>query len=86
MAERMASKWVRPQDYYNQSNVAIKGILNRDGSVKAEEFLNDDADVGFKKSVLNAVFDASPFNEVLGVDDPTFAQKYSSLTIRFQPE
>lgn len=86
MTTRITKSWKRPYSYQGGLEVYLRMTLEPNGELKNVRIVRASGNDAFDRSALSAVKDASPFNEIVGVDDEIFKEKYQSLTVKFRPE
>lgn len=66
--------------------MCLRMSLSPDGSLDNVEVMRPSGNEQFDKSAIDAVNNASPFNEVQQFDASVFEERFKTLTVKCRPE
>lgn len=80
------NNWTQPVCMYRTDRVLLKMTMERSGKVLSVGVAQGSGNSTFDDSAIRAVYRASPFVELRGLDDNTFHEQFQSVSILFAPE
>ena len=86
MTTQITDAWKRPISYQGGLEVYLRMSLLPDGSVNDVEIVRPSGNKQFDRSAIDAVKNASPFNEIQQFDASVFEAKFKTLTVKFRPD
>lgn len=86
MTNRITRSWRRPNSYQSGLEVYLRMSLSPDGSLENVKVMRPSGNEQFDNSAIDAVKNASPFNEVQQFDASVFEERFKTLTVKFRPE